>query len=74
MSSYNLYQGSSDFLQNDGTALVNTETKIDAGTVKMGGNVAANGPLDAINQVVTYDEQYGGSYVAGVNNAVGAAS
>ena len=73
--SYNLFVGSGvvDWMQNDGTAVVNTETAFNAGTVRNGGNVSASGPLDAISVVTTYDESYGGGEVAGINNAVGPA-
>ena len=72
MSRYTLFEGSPDYIQNDRTPLVNTEIDIDNGTVKGGGNVAANGPADAIEKVEIYEETYDGTYVAGVNNGVGA--
>jgi len=73
MSRYTLNEGSSDFMQNDGSALVNSETQIDKGTAKMGGNVAAGGPLDSVN-VVTVHDTNDGRNVAGVNNAIGPAN
>ena len=68
MSRYTLFEGSPDIVQNDRTPLVNTEIAIDDGTVKGGGNVAANGPVDAIEKVEIYEETYDGTYVAGINN------
>jgi hypothetical protein len=70
---YNLNESSSDFMQHDGTALVNTEIQIDKGTVRNGGNVAANGPLDAIDVVTVYDPTAVG-VVGGAGNAVGPVS
>lgn len=71
---YNLNVNSPDFVQRDGTALVNAETVINGGTARRGGNVSARGPLDAIDVVTTNDTTYGGSVVGGVGNNVGAAS
>ena len=68
---YTLYTSSSDFMQNDGTALVQSEIKVNAGTVKQGGNVAADGPADATNVVTALGVRGG---VAGMENAVGPAS
>jgi hypothetical protein len=73
MSRYTLFEGSPNFIQNDGTAFLNNEVDIDDGTVRGGGNVAANGPAQAIEKVELYQPKYGNKDVAGINNAVGAA-
>lgn len=69
MSRYTLFEGSADLIQNDGTALVNTEAVFDGGTARKGGTVSANGPLDGINLVTVFDPAYGGKNVAGVSGA-----
>lgn len=72
MSNYTVF-ASSDVMQANKSSITATSTKFNGGTVKNGGNVATNGPLDASNVVEKLKTEYGSSYVAGVNNAVGAA-
>lgn len=72
MSIYTLFPGD-DFMHVDGSTINNTGIIVDKGTVKMGGNVSATGPADAVN-VVTVHDPNDGRRVGGINNAVGPAS
>ena len=70
---YTINAGSADLVNTQGGAVTNAGIAINAGTAKMAGNVSSTGPLDNLNVVNVYNQQYGGGEdIGGIGNSVGA--